>query len=109
MSPPRACSWKIALKYNVKQLNQNFNGKFTSYDKASPIKLETHISLPRYAPPKVSPLKRAFENINLRAYIFRILWYFLLKGEITFEVVTFRALLFFSGGSQYFQNLQTPN
>ena len=41
MSPPGACSSKIALIYNVKQLNQYFIGKFTCNYKASPIKLNT--------------------------------------------------------------------
>ena len=40
--PPRACTWKIALKYKVKQ---NQNGKFTSNYKASPIDFEMQISL----------------------------------------------------------------
>ena len=42
--PPRACTWKIALKYKVKQIK---NGKFTSKYKASPINFETQISLRR--------------------------------------------------------------
>ena len=40
--PPGACTWKIALKYKVKQ-SKNF--KFTSNYKASPIDFETQISL----------------------------------------------------------------
>ena len=40
--PPGACTWKIALKYKVKQSK---NGKFTSNYKASPIDFETQISL----------------------------------------------------------------
>ena len=44
ISPPWACTWKIALKYKVKQSN---NGKFTSNYKASPIDFETQISLRR--------------------------------------------------------------
>ena len=39
-----ACTWKIALKYNVKQSK---NCKFTSNYKASPIDFKTQISLPR--------------------------------------------------------------
>ena len=39
-----ACTWKIALKYKVKQ---NKNGKFTFNYKASPIDFETQISLRR--------------------------------------------------------------
>ena len=39
---PGACTWKIALKYKVKQSK---NGKFTSNNKASPIDFETQISL----------------------------------------------------------------
>ena len=39
-----ACTWKIALKYKVKQSK---NGKFTSNYKASPIDFETQISLRR--------------------------------------------------------------
>ena len=42
--PPRACTWKIALKYKVKQSQ---NGKFTSNYKARPIDFETQISLRR--------------------------------------------------------------
>ena len=45
--PPPAlesCTWKIALKYKVKQSK---NGKFTSNYKASPIDFETQISLRR--------------------------------------------------------------
>ena len=41
-SPPGACTWKITLKYKVKQSK---NGKFTSNYKASPIDFETQISL----------------------------------------------------------------
>ena len=44
ISPLGACTWKIALKYNVKQ---NKNGKFTSNYKASTIDFETQISLRR--------------------------------------------------------------
>ena len=44
ISPPGACTWKIALKYQVKQSK---NGKFTSNYKASPIDFETQISLRR--------------------------------------------------------------
>ena len=40
----RACTWKIALKYKVKQSK---NGKFTSNYKGSPIDFETQISLRR--------------------------------------------------------------
>ena len=42
--PPGACTWKIALKYKVKQSK---NGKFTSNCEASPIDFETQISLRR--------------------------------------------------------------
>ena len=42
--PPGACTWKIALKYKVKQSK---NGKFTSNYKASPIDFETQIFLRR--------------------------------------------------------------
>ena len=41
---PGACTWKIALKDKVKQSK---NGKFTSNYTASPIDLETQISLRR--------------------------------------------------------------
>ena len=41
-NPPGACTWKIALKYKVKQSK---NDKFTSNYKASPIDFETQISL----------------------------------------------------------------
>ena len=44
ISPPGGCTWKIALKYKVKQSK---NGKFTSNYKASPIDFETQISLRR--------------------------------------------------------------
>ena len=62
MSPPGACTWKIALKYKVKQSK---NGKFTSNYKASPIEFETQISV-RRAPPNISPSKRAFEKCKPR-------------------------------------------
>ena len=42
--PPGGCTWKIALKYKVKQSK---NGKFTSNYKANPIDFETQISLRR--------------------------------------------------------------
>ena len=42
--PPGACTWKIALKYKVKQSK---NGKFTSNYKANPIDFETQISFLR--------------------------------------------------------------
>ena len=42
--PPGACTWKIALKYKVKQSK---NGKFTSNYKVSPIDFEMQISLRR--------------------------------------------------------------
>ena len=44
ISPPGALTWKIALKYKVKQSK---NSKFTSNHKASPIDFETQISLRR--------------------------------------------------------------
>ena len=44
ISSPGACTWKIALKYKVKQSQ---NGKFTSNYKASPVDFETQISLHR--------------------------------------------------------------
>ena len=44
MSPPGACTWKIALRYKVEQSK---NGKFTSNYKASSIDFETQISLRR--------------------------------------------------------------
>ena len=40
-APPGACTWKIALKYKVKQSK---NGKFTSNYKASPIDLKCKFS-----------------------------------------------------------------
>ena len=42
MSPPGACTWKIALKYKVKQSK---NGKFPSNYRASPVSY-THLTLP---------------------------------------------------------------
>ena len=42
ISSPGACTWKIALKYKVKQSK---NGKFTSNYEANPIDFETQISL----------------------------------------------------------------
>ena len=54
ISSSGACTWKIALKYKVKQSK---NGKFTSNYKASPIGFETQIFLRRKAPPKISPSK----------------------------------------------------
>ena len=68
ISPRGACTWKIALKYKVKQRK---NGKFTSNYKASPINFETQISLCRWAPQKGS-----LKNIR-PGLIFRILWYML--------------------------------
>ena len=47
-APGGACTWKIALKYKVKQ---NTKGKFTSNYKASPIDFETQIPPPP-APPR---------------------------------------------------------
>ena len=44
MSPPVTCTWKVALKYKVKQSPK---GKFTSNYKASPTNFETQISLRR--------------------------------------------------------------
>ena len=44
ISPPGPCTWKIALKYKVKQSK---NSKFTSNYTASPIDLEMQISLRR--------------------------------------------------------------
>ena len=41
ISPLSACTWKIALKYKVKQSK---NGKFTSNYKASPVDFEMQIS-----------------------------------------------------------------
>ena len=54
------CTWKIALKYKVKQSK---NGKCSSNYNASPIDFETQISLRRKAPRK-GPLK----NVSPRAY-----------------------------------------
>ena len=73
ISPQGACSWKIALKYKVKQSK---NGKFTSNYKASPIDFERkfpsvdkplriYISSPpkkKYIKIKISLSKRAFEK-----------------------------------------------
>ena len=42
-TPWGICTWKIALKYKLRQLSKN--GKFTSNYKASPIDFETQISL----------------------------------------------------------------
>ena len=42
--PPGACTWKIALKYKVRQSK---NGKFTFNYKASPIDFERQTSLRR--------------------------------------------------------------
>ena len=44
ISPWGACTWKIAVKYKVRQSK---NGKFTSNYKAGPIDFETQISLRR--------------------------------------------------------------
>ena len=44
ISLPGACTWKIALKYKVKQSKKS---KFTSSYKASSIDFETQISLRR--------------------------------------------------------------
>ena len=42
--PRGACTWKITIKYKVKQSK---NGKFTSNYKASPVDFETQISFRR--------------------------------------------------------------
>ena len=60
---PGACTWKIDLKYKVKQSK---NGKFTFKYKASPIDFETQISLRRKTYPNISPSKRAFEKYKPR-------------------------------------------
>ena len=44
ISPLGACTWKIALKYKLKQSK---TGKFTSNYKVIPIDFETQISLRR--------------------------------------------------------------
>ena len=44
ISPPGACTWKIAFKYKVKQSK---NDKFTSSYKVSPIDFEMQIPLCR--------------------------------------------------------------
>ena len=62
---PGACTWKIALKYKVKQ---SINDKFTSNYMASSIDFETQISLRREAPPKISPQKGPLKNISPGAY-----------------------------------------
>ena len=54
ISSPGACTWKIALRYKVKQSK---NGKIFSNYKASPIDFEMQISLRRKAPPNISPSK----------------------------------------------------
>ena len=80
ISPLGACTWKIALKYEVKQRKK---GKFTSNYKASPIDFETQIPPPPpvvkplriYAPPKLSPSKRAFEKYKPRTYFWNFTVY----------------------------------
>ena len=52
--PLGACTWKIALKYKVKQSK---NGKFTSNYKASPIDFEMQISFRRLVPLNITPPK----------------------------------------------------
>ena len=57
---------EIALEYKVKP-SKNYDGKFPSIYKASPIDFEKNISLRRSAAPniipsKLSPSKRAFEK-----------------------------------------------
>ena len=42
--PPGVCTWKIALKYKIKQSK---NGKFSSNYKASSVDFETQISFRR--------------------------------------------------------------
>ena len=63
--PPGACTWKISLKYKVKQSK---NGKFTSNYKASPIDFETQISLHIRAFKKFKPrgLFQEFYCIRLK-------------------------------------------
>ena len=53
-SPLGAGTWKIALKYEVKQSKK---GQFTSNYKARPIDFETQIPPPPH--PVVKPLKKA--------------------------------------------------
>ena len=66
ISSSGACTWKIALKYKVKQSK---NGKFTSNYKASPIGFETQIFLLRKAPPNISPSKnKPLKNISPGTY-----------------------------------------
>ena len=60
ISPPGAFTWKIALKYKIKQSK---NGKLTSNYKASPIDFETQISLPYISPSKNKPLKKGLWKI----------------------------------------------
>ena len=52
-----------ADQYKVKQSK---TGEFSSNNKASPIDFEMQISLPRKAPPNISPSKRAFEKYKPR-------------------------------------------
>ena len=64
ISPLGACTWKIALKYKVKQSK---NRKFTSNYNASPIVLKRKFApvdkpLRTLAPPKINPSKKAFEK-----------------------------------------------
>ena len=66
ISPPGACTWRITLKYKVKQSK---NTKFTFNYKASSIDIETQIFLRRQAPPKISPSKRAFEKYKPRGLL----------------------------------------
>ena len=61
--PPGELYLEFALKYRIKQSK---NGKFPSNYKASPINFEMQISLRRYAPPQISPSKRAFEKYKPR-------------------------------------------
>ena len=58
----------------IYKVKQSKNGKVTSNYKASPIDLETQISLRRLAPPKISPPKRAFEKYKTRG-LFSEQWF----------------------------------
>ena len=80
VSPPGACTWKIDLKYEVKQRK---NGKFTSNYTPSPINFATQLSLRREAPPKISPSKSAFEKCKPWGLFLGILRYFFKSAYLT--------------------------
>ena len=86
MSPRGVCTWKIALKYRVKQSK---NGKFTFNYKASLIDLKRKFASVdsvdkslRIEAPKNKPLKKGLWKILAPGLMFGILRYFYLSKKV---------------------------